>query len=174
MKRLIFLLCLIFIFSFFGCSQQSEPAQIAATTLSVYEFTSRLCAGTDITVERLITQNVSCLHDYTLQVDQMRAIEGAQLVVINGGGLEDFLHDALSSAAFVADASEDISLHEGNDHGNDHSHTHGIDPHIWLSPEHAKMMSRSICEKLCLFYPAHKDVFQANLASLLADLDMFG
>ena len=171
MKRLALVLCMILICSFFGCSQQSEPAQIAATTLPVYEFTSRLCAGTDITVGRLITENVSCLHDYTLQVDQMRAIEGAQLVVINGGGLEDFLHDALSSAAFVADASEDISLHEGHDHAHNHGHSHGIDPHIWLSPEHAKTMSRNICAELCQFYPAHKDVFQANLTSLLAELD---
>ena len=29
-----------------GCRSQAQPAQIAATTLPVYEFTSRLCEGT--------------------------------------------------------------------------------------------------------------------------------
>ena len=45
---------------------ESKTAQLAATTLPVYEFTAALCAGTDIAVTKLITENVSCLHDYTL------------------------------------------------------------------------------------------------------------
>ena len=171
MKRLVFLLCLIFIFSFSGCSKQSEQTQIAATTLPVYEFTSRLCQGSGISVVRLVTENISCLHDYTLKVDQMRAIEGAQLVVINGGGLEDFLDGALSSAASVVDASKDLSLREGHDHEHDHGHTHAEDPHIWLSPKNAKVMAQTICHELCRSYPELESLFQKNLNSLLADLD---
>ena len=64
-----------------GCGQADKGAQIVATTLPVYEFTVRLCQDTDIQVTQLITENVSCLHDYALQVSQMRAIESAQIIV---------------------------------------------------------------------------------------------
>ena len=74
-----------------GCGIQGEPAQIAATTLPVYEFTSRLCQGTGITVSRLITEEVSCLHDYALSVRQVRAVESAQVIVLSGGGLAGLL-----------------------------------------------------------------------------------
>lgn len=174
MKRIAILLCLIFIFPFSGCSPQAEPAQIAATTLPVYEFTSRLCEGTGITVTRLVTESVSCLHDYTLRVDQMRAIEGADLVVISGGGLEEFLEDALTSAVSVADASSGLSLTEGHHHNHDHGHghVHTEDPHIWLSPENAKAMVQNICADLSRRYPQHADTFAANLISLHRDLDI--
>ena len=70
-----------------GCRSQSQPAQIAATTLPVYEFTSRICADTPLTVTRLVTESVSCLHDYSLNVRQVKAAEAAQVVVISGAGL---------------------------------------------------------------------------------------
>ena len=56
-----------------GCRSQSQPAQIAATTLPVYEFTSRICVDTPLTVTRLVTESVSCLHDYSLNVRQVKA-----------------------------------------------------------------------------------------------------
>ena len=45
------------------------------------------------------------------------------------------------------------------------------DPHIWLSPENAKIMSRNICNGLANRYPAYADTLQANLNKLLAELD---
>lgn len=83
------LLALLMLLS--GCRSQAQPAQIAATTLPVYEFTSRICEGTPLTVTRLVTESVSCLHDYSLNVRQVKAAEAAQVVVISGAGLEDFL-----------------------------------------------------------------------------------
>ena len=53
-----------------GCAVAPQGCQVVATTLPVYDFTSQLCEGTGITVGRLVTENVSCLHDYSLQVTQ--------------------------------------------------------------------------------------------------------
>ena len=110
MRKLI-LFFIVFSLIFAGCAHE-KPAQIAATTLPVYEFSVALCAGTGLTVSRLVTENVSCLHDYTLTVRQMKAIEAADVVILSGAGLEEFLADALGSAA-VIDASEGIELLEG-------------------------------------------------------------
>ena len=170
---ILIILCLVLS----GCAADRPVAQIAATTLPVYEFTLRLCEGTGITVTQLVTESVSCLHDYTLQVGQMQALEGAETVIISGAGLEEFLEDALHGVNSVIDASSGIQLicpeegsdHEEHDH-DDHGHHHESDPHIWLSPAHAADMAQNICIGLTAKYPAYGDVFAANLDKLLADL----
>jgi len=165
MKRLVALLGLL-IFLLSGCTQ-TEPAQIAATTLPVYEFTARLCQGTDITVTRLVTENVSCLHDYSLSVRQARAAEAAELIVISGVGLEDFMDDLLDGKT-VIDSSKGIDLLTPE---HNHNHHHKADAHIWLNPQNAKQMATNICAGLCDKYPEHKEVFASNLQALIADLD---
>lgn len=171
-KRLIVLFLIVSLLCVSGCAPKREQAQIAATTMPVYCFTSRLCQGTPLTVSRLVTENVSCLHDYSLQVDQMRAIENAELVVISGAGLEEFLHDAIHGKE-VLEAADGMSLLEGgHDHDHDHSgHVHAEDPHIWLSPENAKQMAHNICHGLCEKYPQYTHIFEENLKALEADLD---
>lgn len=174
------LLCLLLLC---GCSRQQPQAQIAATTLPVYDFTSALCQGTDLTVGRLITESVSCLHDYSLNVNQVRQAESAELIVLSGAGLEEFMEDILDGKPSV-DASQGISLLEGeaHDHGHDHEeehareahddgHHHEDDPHIWLSPANAKIMATNICAGLSEHYPQWERVFSSNLASLLSRLD---
>ena len=92
-----------------GCAPKADYAPIAATTLPVWDFTSRLCQGTPLAVTRLVTEQVSCLHDYSLNVRQVKAAEAAQVVVISGAGLEDFLDDLLLDVPTM-DASQGISL----------------------------------------------------------------
>lgn len=175
MKRLLLLITVFCLcVPLFGCTAGQHGAQIAATTLPVYEFTSALCEGTDISVTRLITESVSCLHDYTLQVGQMRAIESAQILVLSGAGLEDFMTDSLRGAESIIDASEGIALlcpKEEHDHGHDHGHNHEEDPHIWLSPVNAKIMVQNIYNGLVTACPQYADTFSKNLSALEDKLD---
>ena len=179
MKKCMLLPLLLVLCLLCGCGAQQAPAQVAATTLPVYEFTARLCQGTPITVTRLVTEQVSCLHDYSLNVRQVRAAEAAELIVISGAGLEDFLEDVLSGGQ-ILDASQSIALLEGEEqehededaHGHGHEgHHHEKDPHIWLSPANAITMAGNICQGLCEHYPRYADTFRGNLAELLADLE---
>lgn len=178
MKKLyLTLIAAALFFLLSGCSAEEPPAQIAATTLPVYEFTSRLLEGTPITVTRLVTEEVSCLHDYSLNVRQVRAAEAAEMIVISGAGLEEFLDDLLLNAD-VIDASQGIDLLcPESEHGHDHDHekeeghSHEQDPHIWLSPVNAAIMARNICEGLTERYPEYTAVISANLDSLTAQLD---
>lgn len=174
MKKLSVFCLIILLILCAGCCKEASY-DIIATTLPVYDFTAYLCEGTDLSVGRLITENVSCLHDYTLQVNQMRLIEQADVVVISGAGLESFLDDALH-CKHIIDASEQVHLHNENPlhthHSEAHNHVHDTDPHIWLSPENAKAMSANICKDLEIYYPQYKDVFQQNLALLTEKLDV--
>ena len=177
MKRCILLTILLVAALLTGCTAQEPQAQIAATTLPVYEMTARLCDGTDLTITQLVTEAVSCLHDYALNVRQVRAAEAAELIVISGAGLEDFMEDLLHDKS-VIDSSVGIALIEGeaeHDHGHEEEshegHHHETDPHIWLSPENAKTMAQNICDGLCAQYPAYSEIFKSNLEFLLADLN---
>lgn len=178
MKRIstIFLVILLLC----GCSRQEQPARIAATTLPVYEFTVRLCGETPLTVTRLVTEEVSCLHDYSLNVRQVKAAEAAETIVISGAGLEEFMEDVLQDADTI-DASAGISpiIPEEHHHGHEHEesenshedHHHEQDPHIWLSPANAAVMAENICKGLAVRYPQHREVFQKNLSLLKQELD---
>ena len=183
MKRIPLFIYSLLLLLLCGCAAKPVPAQVAATTLPVYEFTGRICGGTPVSVTRLVTEQVSCLHDYSLNVKQTRAAEVAQIIVISGAGLEEFLDDVLLNADII-DASEGIPLlcpeEDSHDHGHDdqkedshghEGHHHDQDPHIWLSPANAITMAENICQGLTRRYPEYSSQFSANLQVLLSDLE---
>lgn len=177
MKKTISCFILIVTLTLFcGCSRSSAECEIVATTGPVYQFTERICRGTQLNVTQLITEEVSCLHDYTLQTSQMRAAEAAGTVILSGAGLEEFMADLLSDAETVIDCSAGVqvmSYGEDHDHEHEHSHDHNHehDPHIWLSPENAMIMAQNICTGLSARYPHLAGTFKSNLTNLLSELN---
>ena len=170
MKKFSFLLALLLTVAMLPACSRAPAAQVAATTLPVYEFTSALCDGTGITVTRLVDESVSCLHDYSLSVSQVKALESAQTVVISGAGLEEFMEDLLPENTI--DSSEGIQpLECADDHDHNSDHHHEGDSHIWLSPANARIMAKNICSGLSAQYPQHRDIFEKNLQRLLEKLD---
>lgn len=174
MKRTLALLLCAALLSLTGCAA-APRADIAATTLPVAEFTQRLCQGTGLTVARLVTEPVSCLHDYSLNVSQVKAAEAAKTIVISGAGLEDFLEGVIDEEKTI-DASAGIPLLCPEEHDENHveeheGHHHEEDPHIWLSPADAAKMAENICTGLSQRYPEHTQVFADNLTPLLEELD---
>ena len=173
MKRTAWILIIALLLGMLGgCKHQTEQADIAATTLPVYQFTCMLTQGTGLTVTRVITESVSCLHDYSLNTRQVKAVEAASIIVISGAGLEDFMGSLLENRPTV-DASAGVELleschdHEGHE---GHSHHHESDSHIWLSPALAMTMAKNICHGLQRQYPEHSALLQQNLQQLLHQL----
>ena len=126
---------------------------------------------------RLVTEEVSCLHDYSLNVRQVKAAEAAETIVISGAGLEEFMEDLLLNADQI-DASEGIGrITPGEHHHHDHEeeshegHHHEEDPHIWLSPVNAMAMAENICRGLADRYPAYQSHFRENLEDLNLELE---
>ena len=170
MRKISLFLILALLLCLAGCAVTESMPTIVATTKPVYDFTSLLCTGTNLQVGQLINENVSCLHDYSLSVKQVRMAEAAQVMVISGAGLEDFMEDMLSGCDYLIDSSAGIATLECIEE-HDHDHAHEADAHIWLSPVNAKLMAQNICRGLSLAYPDYADVFQQNLTTLLNDLD---
>lgn len=140
MKKQPFLILLAALLLLPGCAQTSEEdtLHILCTTYPVYLLATDLTAQSeDVEVDLLVNSQTSCLHDYTLTVADMKAIERADVIVMSGAGLEDFMDDALSSSdAAVIDCSEGIGLLPSPEHaGHDgHAHEEEYDPHYWMDP----------------------------------------
>lgn len=164
MKQRFFAILLALALLLSGCAaQKSEPsADILATTAPVAQIVGAITAGTDLTVATLISEPVSCVHDYALSVDQMRAVEQAKLIVISGAGLEEFMADVLTSRA-VIDASEGLALLPGEEGESD--------PHTWLAPENMIAMTRTVEAALAAEYPQHAALFAENADIWCGKLD---
>ncbi|MEI3121842.1 metal ABC transporter substrate-binding protein [Clostridium sp.] len=185
MKRPILSMLLSVLLLLPGCAQapsgssQEEGLTVLATTYPVYLFARTVAQGVEgVTVERLNTGSVSCLHDYTLSVDDMKKIEGADVIAMNGAGLEDFMDDALAaSSAAVIDCSQGVALFENADHiheegdgGHDHGHW---DPHYWMDPGNAAVMVRNLQEGFALADPDHGDAYARNGEEAAGQLPSF-
>lgn len=140
-----------------GCAARSAGGGVAATTAPVAEFAEALLEGTDIPVTRLITDSVSCLHDYSLSVRQMEAAAGCDVLAISGAGLEDFMDDVIAQAPRVIDCAADVALL-------------GDDPHIWLDPSRAATMAANLAAGLSDVYPDQADAIADNLTALTQKL----
>lgn len=167
-------LCLVLLILLLaGCTAQEPPSEIAATTGPVAQFAEAIADGTGITVAQVISDNVSCLHDYSLSVRQMEILTESKLVLLSGAGLEEFMEDVLAASHMVVDCSAGVPLLEMDGHAHeeaDHDHHHEHDPHIWLSPANAAIMVENIRAALTSEYPDQKELFQANADKLTNQL----
>lgn len=174
---------LVLLFSLSACGGSAAPApapegdetlHILATTYPVYLFTTAVTQGVDgVEVSLLVNAQTSCLHDYTLTVTDMKAIEKADVIVMNGVGLEDFMSDALEqSDAAVIDCSQGIELLPTLEHaGHDgHDHEEAYDPHIWMSPANAETMLRTLASGLSDLDPDRATAYAANLDAAVTAL----
>ena len=186
MRQRLLPLLLAFCLLLSACGPASQEAppdgtlEIVATTYPVYLFASEVTRGaTDVSVSLMIDQPVSCLHDYTLTVKDMKALERADMILLSGAGLEESMADALAVVADTPqiDCSQGIALLEGGHDGHDHDHeggvlpsghTHAEDPHIWLDPLRACQMLETIADALRTQDPRNAALYQTN--AQLADL----
>ena len=156
--------------------------RILTSFYPMYLLTANVAGGIDgVEVENMAEQNVGCLHDYALRTGDMRLISSADVVVINGAGMESFVDRVIGDMGKpVIDASAGIELiggddhdgdehddddHDGNEHDGDYhdGHDHGdVNAHIWMSPRQAILQVENIAAGLIEADPAHAQSYRAN------------
>lgn len=157
-----------------GQPEESAALSLVATTYPLYLFASEVTRGAeDVTVSLLLTQEVSCLHDYTLTVQDMKRLEQADVLIQNGAGLDDFVAKALAglpqeNRAAVIDCSQGVELltlvdaHEGDDaHEDDHA-SGDLDPHYWMDPSRAAAVLQGIAAALGELDPDNGALYTEN------------
>ncbi|MCI9155470.1 MAG: zinc ABC transporter substrate-binding protein [Lawsonibacter sp.] len=172
MKKIIPILILALLLP--SCAPAGRPEArltVVCTTYPIYLFAAFVTEGVEgVAVERLDTGSTSCLHDYTLSMADMKKLERADVIAVNGAGLEEFLEDALAASdAVVIDCSEGVELlenlsHDHNEDDHDHDgHDHGHwDPHYWMDPENARIMVSNLRNYLVLTDPDYAAAYEKN------------
>lgn len=148
------------------------PAAASAETVvtsfyPIYLFALNLLDGVeDVTLTNLADTGTGCLHDYQLQTGDMKDLARADVFLINGAGMENYLEGVFDAfpALPVVDASAGVTLLEDcSDHDHDdHDHDHAFNAHIWLDAENAILMVNNLAEGLIAALPAHAEAIAAN------------
>ncbi|WAB82287.1 metal ABC transporter substrate-binding protein [Microcella daejeonensis] len=109
-----------------GASSAGEGLRIVATTTQVADFTREI-AGDEAQVTSLIQPNQSS-HSFDPTAADLQALGSADVLVINGAGLEEWLDDAIEASGFAGttvDASAEVVVREfaeGEDaHADEHA-----------------------------------------------------
>ncbi len=175
MKRKLFCLLLGALLLLSGCGMQSETnddeLRVAAVTYPVYLLAQAVTEGVEgVGVSLVIDQQVSCLHNYTLTMQDMTAVEQADVLLLNGAGLEDFLSDVLDGRTSI-DCSAGVALR-----ASEEAHV-GVedesDPHIWMDPRNAALMAQNIADGLSALDPGNADAYQVNAQAAAEELTAF-
>ena len=178
-KHALALILALFTLLATGCAAQKDGQTTIVTSFyPMYVLTLNVTDGVDgVTVQNMAEQNVGCLHDYQLQTRDMVTLEGADALVINGGGMEQFMDKVISLRADlpVIDASEGIEMfpsdeeHDHDAHGHD-DHDELYNAHVWLDPNRAMIQVQNIAAGLAEADPEHAETYQKNAESYIARL----
>lgn len=171
-KIIVFMLCLLFILPT-GCAAQDDAQEkefvIMTSFYPMYIFCANITDGLeDVLVKNMAAPDVGCLHDYQLLPADMRALEEADVLVINGAGMESFMDKVLAQYPNLAI----ITASEGIDMIMDESGE--VNAHIWLNPELAARQVENIAEGLEMLDAVHAQVYAQNAAEYAANVRALG
>ena len=148
-----------------SCSE-TEPSgiRVTASFYPVYIIAENVVGEVPgIDLRSMAQPQTGCLHDYQLTTADMRSLEDTDLFIVNGGGMESFLDNALElfPELDVIDTSAGVTSLDGHDHGHT-GHDHGENSHYWMYPENAVVQAENICGALSEICPEYADEFRQN------------
>ena len=130
----------------------------------------------NVEVLNMTTSQTGCLHDYSLSTKDLKTLSNADILIINGAGMESFLDDVIDeySDLKIIEASNGISLIEDTDHDeheHEHEHEHDVNPHVWVSISKNIEEVSNIAKELSAFDPNHASEYEANADAYIAKLE---
>jgi manganese/iron transport system substrate-binding protein len=154
---------------------ETEKLQVVATTTIVGDVVSFI-GGSEIELNVLMPYNVDP-HAYEPTPSDLRALSDANVIFINGLGLESSLHDYLvpikdrvpviSLSAGVA--TQELEVAEGGQPLDEYDD--GVDPHVWFDPNNVKHWAERIVATLASLSPSRKSVFEGHGEIYISFLD---
>jgi len=169
-----------------GCAQPGESQkiderqtdnrlQVVASTTIVADVVHNV-AGELVDLQVLVPAGVD-EHSFQYTPEDVTRVADADLVFINGAGLEEFMTPLMENAgqgARLVSLSDDIALLEakeldeqdeseapGTDDG--HGYEQG-DPHVWTDPNNVALWTETIASAMSELDPQHADQYRANAA----------
>jgi len=181
-------------------TEKGDKISVVTTLFPQYDFVKEI-GGDKVDVTLLLPPGVEA-HSYEPKPSDIVKINNSDLFVYTGEFMEPWAHDitlGVDKTVKVVDASASVSLmkeegddrvhkHEDEDeeehlddhadereHEDEHEHNHGgVDPHMWLDFDNAKIMAKNITDALVLIDPENVVYYRNNFESYqnkLSELD---
>jgi zinc transport system substrate-binding protein len=179
----------VFILSFLITGEAfatDKQLNVLCSTFPVYQITRNVAQGrTGLNVELMLPATLGCPHDYSLTPKDMQKISKADVLVINGLGMEEFLGAPVKKAnrsIRVIDSSAGIGNllkfseenHDEGHHEKNHEHGHhhdGINPHLFASPLMCGLLAESIAQGLSKNDPKGAGIYSKNAKAYKLKMD---
>ncbi|MBA3875940.1 MAG: hypothetical protein C0498_03230 [Anaerolinea sp.] len=148
------------------------PARTVVTTSTVFADLVRNVGGDRVTVASLVPAG-AVVETYQAKPDDLRALAAADLIVMNGLGLDDWLESTISAASpdtpviRLAEGLPGVQLLPGEEPGSQN-------PHLWMDVAYARGYVARIGEALAAVDPAGAAAYAAGVTAYdarLAELD---
>ncbi|MBN2419704.1 MAG: zinc ABC transporter substrate-binding protein [Deltaproteobacteria bacterium] len=178
------ILCsMIFVLLFVSSNTYGKEKLNVVTSIAPLAYFIENIGGDRVNVTTLIPP-AGNPHTYEPTPRQMNTLSKADLYVKVGSGIEFELVwmkriKDINKNMPVCDASGGITLIDANDHEhakdhineNGHSHHGAKDPHIWLSPVNAIVITQNIRDSLSEADPEDSDFYHTNASELIDKLN---
>ena len=205
--RILPILLVVMLF-FSACSRNgAENVSVASgeNTITIvtsfypmYIFTKNIAKDIEgIKVVNMAETKTGCLHDYQMTPADMKKVEKADIMVINGAGMETFIEKIIKERPQlkIVEASKGLELLEGEGHHHesehdeediheedvehkDHEddehegHDHSVNPHIWVSISGAIDEVKNIGEQLAMADPDNAQKYRSNVDEYVKKLEI--
>ena len=183
-------------FLFIGCNNNVDSNKKTEDTLNIVTSFYPLSISTinitkdipNITVTNMTKSQTGCLHDYQLTPQDLKTLEKADILVVNGAGMESFLDSIISQYPNleIVDATKGLTLleddtHSHDDHDHDHDsedehseddgHDHEYNPHVWVSVTGNIEEVKNIASQLEDLNPENKEAYESNTNTYVSKLE---
>ena len=181
LKRIVLLAVLLALALLGGCAAAHGEKTFVTSFYPMYVFAQNIAEGVPgVKIVNLAGESTGCLHDYQLKTRDMAALETADALIINGGGMEQFMDKVIAQqpSLTVIDAGDGIEMlcsedehgHDGHEHGHEHDHEM-LNAHVWLDPALAAVQVQNIADGLAAADSANAQAYLANGAAYIARIE---
>lgn len=172
-------------------AENGEKLKVVTTLFPYYDFTRQI-AGDHVELSMVIPAGMDS-HSFEPTPADIRMIQNADILVCNGGAMEHWVEQVLSSLGEekpavltmmdYVDVVEEELVEGMEDSGDGHDHGHSLhnhedesqfeieyDEHIWTSPVNAMKIVGEIAGELEQLDPENAEIYEENAAAYLENL----
>ncbi|OJX64120.1 MAG: hypothetical protein BGO95_02455 [Micrococcales bacterium 73-13] len=148
-----------------GTAAPDGRISVVAVT-DVYGDIAGAIGGDLVSVESLISGSAQDPHSFEATAQDQLAVADADVVIVNGGGYDDFMGTLLAAAGGDAVVLDAVELSGLPGAGED-----GFNEHVWYSFDAVERVATQLADTLGGIAPSSASVFDANLATFVDGVD---
>ena len=156
--------------------QTKSKFNIVTSFYPMYIATLNITDGVDdVQVSNLTKETTGCIHDYVLTTTELVTLTKADVLVINGAGMESFMDKVISNFKDlpVIDSAKNVELikEECHEHEHHNGHSHETNSHTFVSVKNYIKQVQNICDGLVKLDEKNKEKYELNTRKYIANLE---